>query len=167
MTWRVLSVAPVAEKKVLTSLLERGLTGYYPVERVWRGQAGRRKPQDRPLIARYVFADLRDDQIPTAARLSGVINLLGNASGPYVMPEGFIAHLQMAEAAGEFDKTRSQKTKLTPGRRVKIARGQFQGLVGAIHALKGERRAKIIVAVGQGIWSGGGMEVDVEALEAA
>lgn len=50
MTWRLLYVRPLAEKTVKAMLADRGMEAYYPMERVWRGLGGKRKPAERPLI---------------------------------------------------------------------------------------------------------------------
>lgn len=146
MTWRVIQTKPAAEKRVEAGLRDEGLTAYLPLEVVWRNLRGRRIAWPRPLLRGYVFAHLADDELYRIHAVDGVVRCIGADGRAATIPAKFVDAIRNAEAAGEFDETREPERKtFRKGQRIRVARGEFVGLVGAIAKVKGSRRVAILL----------------------
>ena len=120
-----------------------------------------------PLIARYVFVELADHQIPEAAHLDGAVRFFGNESGPYKLDEKglkVLRDIQAAEALGAYDQTGRTDRKLAPGDRVVVSKGPFTGIAATIMKLSGKRRAQIITSL---FGRSGAMTIDLDKLDHA
>ena len=149
--WRLVKVRPGFEFKVVESLKLYELPAYAPRERVWRpavhGQP--KRPHDRPLIRGYVFARL-GDVAHLLHEIDGAVALLAFDGQVATVPEKMVAKLKRREADGEFDETRisERRRKGAPrkvGDQVMVHAEPFDGWIGTVVKLKGERRVQVLL----------------------
>lgn len=170
MTWRLLYVRPLAEKKVVAALAEidTAIDTYIPQERVWRGIGARRRPTARPLLPSMVFADLPDDDdLMTFVRheMMGVSYVITPHDLAPISLSAFVEQMRLAQALGAYDKTISKKVRLEIGQRVMIKTGNGAGHAALIVGMSQSRRAKLIADVYGSPKRVQADEVDLEAIE--
>jgi transcription antitermination factor NusG len=134
MDWFALYVAPRAEERVTSRLVDEGLEAFCPFQavRCRRKLSNGRTTlvwEKRPLFSRYVFVRSRDFLF--LGRLPGITSIVGVAGLPIEIPESVI----------EFCKSRSQEPvawKAEVGQEVLVASesSPFYGLVGKIAGLR-------------------------------
>lgn len=147
-SWKVVQVKPAAERRVRDGLHESGLTAYLPMEVVWRRRDGRKVRHERPLIRGYVFALIADEDQHRIHGIDGAQRFVSFNGVAATIPAKFIAAIQAAEAAGEYDETAEpEKKRFALGDRVRLTRRDaFEGLSGVISRLNGGRRITVVLA---------------------
>ena len=147
--WRLIQSKPVAEARIVEALKLYGVAAFAPMETVWRHSPGRKFQVKRPLIRGYVFARFTDAQQHLVHEIDGAVRLVAFDGVPAKVPARFVEAMQAAEAAGDFDSTKSaprRPPRLAKGAAVRITEGHYTGLVATIVKLKGERRVRVMLA---------------------
>lgn len=167
--WLLVQTRPALELTVARAIrLHRPEADVYvPLETVWRRTPRRKTAHSRPLIRGYVFAVLDDADLPLMHEIAGVVSFIRaaqqeaptrpNPSGaerrPVLTAAGFIERLRAAEAAGRFDKTRSERLakgqRRKVGDRVRITEGPMAGFLAVVDKLTSDQRARVILALWQ------------------
>lgn len=159
--WYATQVRERFELQVEQALIDAGVTAYCPLERRPVRHARRREMRSLPLFPGYLFVGLSNpDQAGTAARVVGVVRVLGVGGRP-VDPD-VITALQAAQARGLFDRAAPKATTYAPGETVRIAVGPFRGfLAQVISAASDFKRLRILTRM----LGGGPMEIDAAKVE--
>jgi len=132
------------ERRAADGLVRKGFATFAPVSSRWVSLRHRKVQIVRALFPRYLFVgfqpgcswlDLRE--------ASGVEAVLANAGAPLAVPAQLISDLQAAQIGGQFDERPAPS--VTPGARVKIMCGPFEGLYGRCKGLSGEARADVLI----------------------
>jgi transcriptional antiterminator RfaH len=150
--WHVVVAEQAMEGAVVDELSVRGIEAWCPIEHRWEGSARGRRRAARALFRRYLFArvDPADaDQHQAVLHTEGVSGFLGL---PRTVPARLIDELRALEAGGAFDHTRpGPEPDLSPGKRVKIVKGQFTGVLASIVQAPRNNRIRILMdALGRG-----------------
>lgn len=74
-----------------------------------------------------------------------IVSILGDASGPVVIPPAAIARINALELAGEWDETKPRRSPFQPGVSVSIPRGPYAGFLATIDAQESETRLRVLV----------------------
>ncbi len=74
--WYVVYTRPRWEKKVAGLLLEKGLTGYCPLNRVVKQWSDRKKLVLEPLFKGYVFVKISEDKKWEITKIDGIVNFV-------------------------------------------------------------------------------------------
>lgn len=150
--WYVLRASTRQETRAVASLAELGLDAYCPNLTRWRRTSRVKTKVQAPLFVGYVFACLTDDDFPTATDAEGVHKILSSAAGPLKINPMIVDALRKAEASGEFDKTRRTKPDPTPGAKVAIVAGKFQGFPAEFVKRRPDERVEVLFQM-FGRWS--------------
>ena len=171
LSWFIARVAPMAERRLIFSLKDLGITAYLPCEVKWKRH--RRKDKERmkfPLFVGYAFIGLEVDEHGAPERLHelranvGVLGLVGINGQPVQIATTEVARILKQEEDGEFDHTPIEKIPFKVGQTVKIIRGQFAGVIVTIEEAAANDRVKV---AGKAIFAKGSWMVDVDHIEAA
>lgn len=166
MTWRLLYVRPAWERRVKDDMVRAGMTVWLPMQQGYRNppppspfkrgqmrlapKPGPKRTFERPLLPRYIFAELTDDQLAMVADIDGVDRVVGRDRGMAAQIElvEFIDRIRTAEADGLFDSTRppekTDKALLVPGQAVRFKRGHLAGIEGEIARCGSRRRVEVM-----------------------
>jgi transcription antitermination factor NusG len=149
--WRLVQTGPGLERRVAETLQLRGGVVYVPMETVWAGVGGRRRPHERPVVRGYVFALLPDAALYPLSMVLGVVRLVTHCGKVGVVDAGFVYELHAHELGGTFDYTLGERARaeraarLAVGDLVKIRAGKYAGYIGKVAQLKGDRRARLVI----------------------
>lgn len=148
--WLAVLTAPACERRVADELNTLGFKAYCPLGRrlvSWQGgrQLKQKLIREFPVFSRYLFVGL-----PTGFTLGRhlsdkIVSILGDASGPVVIPPAAIARINALELAGEWDGTKMRRSPYQPGVSVSIPRGPYAGFLATIDAQESETRLRVLV----------------------
>jgi transcription antitermination factor NusG len=157
--WWALQTRARQEKSVARELLQHEAPHFLPKLCKKVMYRGRPRQSFVPMFAGYVFLFGTEDERVKALATNRVATVVP------VLDQGRLYHdlTQVQRVVASRTPLEIEKW-LTPGRRVRVRHGSFQGLEGVILAHRGESRLVIAVNfLGQGV----SMEVDEMLLEAA
>lgn len=157
--WYALHTRSRHEKKVALRLKEKGITSYLPLNTVYRGWSDRYQAVQAPLFSCYVFVFIAlRDRLPVL-QTAGAVNLISFNGVPAWIPE---AQINAIRQVLESQASTEMADFLTPGEKVKIARGPLKGLEGTFITRKNNYRIVIAIeAIKQAI----AVEIDPHDLE--
>lgn len=148
--WLAVLTAPACERRVADELNTLGFRAYCPLGRrlvSWQGgrQLKQKLVREFPVFSRYLFVGL-----PTGFTLGRhlsdkIVSILGDASGPVVIPPAAIARINALELAGEWDETKPRRSPFQPGVSVSIPRGPYAGFLATIDVQESETRLRVLV----------------------
>lgn len=151
--WFCAVTNPNCQARAALGLHEIGYRTFYPKIRRWVSHARVRKAKDTPLLGRYIFVevdDQNDQQSFYAVRaVNGIESVLSTwqptAWGMRVQPAAFksdwIDSMRLRQMAGEWDTTRGA---FPIGARIKLMEGEFADRLATVTAIEGKRRKTIV-----------------------
>lgn len=157
--WYALHTKSRHEKKVDIRLKEKGVVSYLPLHTIYHRWSDRYQAVQAPLFSCYVFVFIAlRDRLPVL-QTAGAANLISCNGVPAWIPEAQInAIRQVLESQARTEIA----DFLTPGEKVKIARGPLKGLEGTFITRKNNYRVVIAIeAIKQAI----AVEIDPRDLE--
>ncbi len=157
--WYALNTKSRHEKKVDRRFKEKGIVSYLPLTTVYRRWSDRYQAVEAPLFSCYVFVYIAlRDRLPVL-QTAGAANLVSFNGVPAWIPEKQIdAIKQVLESKTSIEGA----DFLTPGKKVRIARGPLKGLEGTFITFKNTHRVVIAIeAIKQAI----AVEIDPRDLE--
>lgn len=139
-SWYAIRTAPQREFSVEQILRIRGVTTFVPTETKWRRNGRKRRaPVQRPMLPRYVLMRFPDPwAVVHAMQDRGVCGLVCFAGVPAKIPEQAVAWLAQRSGAAVPTRNVSVHRAFTPGDRVEIVSGPFQGWCVELTEIKGE-----------------------------
>ena len=146
MNWYTLYTKPHAEQRVRRAFQSRGLDTYLPTVPVWR--ARRRRMEDEPLFACYLFARIDFEQVGLSAVTwtPGLRYVVGGEAGsPTPVPAKVVDYIRR-RAGGVADQ--GGLDAFTVGEKVRVAEGPFKELEAVFQGhLSGYERAQVLINV--------------------
>lgn len=138
--WYALLVPPGRERAVRAYFRANDIFAFYPSEPSIRHNRGRRIEVERPIVARYVYAQFRQapqwDILQRHRRLITGVICIGGV--PVAIPPGIIRHLQgLTVEAQRLAEARAELLRLRPGDRATITAGPLKGFAVEIADIKG------------------------------
>jgi transcription antitermination factor NusG len=157
--WYALQTRSRHEKKVDLRLKEKGVVSYLPLHTVYHRWSDRYQAVQAPLFSCYVFVFIAlRDRMPVL-QTAGAVNLVSFNSVPARIPE---AQINAIKQVLESQASAEIADYLTPGKKVRIARGPLKGLEGTFLTAKNNYRVVIAIeAIKQAI----AVEIDPRDLE--
>ncbi len=96
--WYAVYTKPHQEKKVAHLLTKRGISNYYPVNRVCKVNPNSKKISNEPLFSSFVFVHIGENELVLLKKVPGVINFIYWKSKPAIIHEEEIDILQQFTA---------------------------------------------------------------------
>jgi len=142
--WYAVQTRPRFEKKVHSTLLNKGLDVFLPLSKQARRWSDRRVQIEVPLFPCYLFARIVPLPVNriSVLRASGVIAFVGMHGQGIPIPDSQIENLQILAAT---NVTTCEYPYLKLGQRVRIRGGCLEGVEGVLLAREGD--SKIVVSV--------------------
>lgn len=147
--WYLVRTKPNAENTALTNLERQGYGVYFPrlsQALLWRGHW-----RDRivALFPGYLFMHLEEGRQPLAPvrSTSGVASVVRFGSDYAIVPDAVIGGLMSRADPTSGLHRLSLGQALTPGARIRIAAGPFEGLEGIFERESGPDRAIVLLSV--------------------
>jgi transcription elongation factor/antiterminator RfaH len=144
--WYALYTHPRAERQVGHALQTREIETYLPTVEVWR--ARRRRVEEEPLFAGYLFAHIDLEQVghSAVAWTPGLRYIVGGEAGhPSPVPDGVITYIRHGVAEMG---VQSPVTPFQPGEAVRIIEGPLKDLDAVFDQhLSSYERAQVLVEV--------------------
>ena len=128
--WKVVYVAPRAEKKVSKRLTELGIENYVPIVREKRKWSDRMKWVELPMISGYVFVRPNLVQRDHVLQIVSVLNYVRYNKADAKVRDEEIKAIKSIEEKGYYVESIQQKVQ--SGDKVVIAFGPFSGLKGTV-----------------------------------
>lgn len=150
--WRLVRTATRREERAVEALVEAGFAVYLPRMIRWKRAAlGRRKRVPAPLFHGYLFVGFTERQSFKECEAIDAVHAVVRFSrhiAPTPLPFGIIAGILASEAAGEFDRTRRNKTDdPEPGAAVEITGGPFQGFPATFVQRRSDERIEVLFSL--------------------
>jgi transcription antitermination factor NusG len=117
------------EKRIASHCQRIGIEPFLPLytsQRSWKNRTT--VDLQMPLFPNYIFVRLLSHDHGPLMRLPGLLSLVGNASGPVVIPDGDMELLRRIIAC----KTIEPHAFMTKGDRVRVMTGPLTGLMGVV-----------------------------------
>ncbi len=128
--WKVVYVAPRAEKKVAKKLTELGIENYLPINREKRKWSDRMKWVELPMIPGYVFVRPNSIQRDQVLQQTAVLNYVRYNRTDAIVKDYEIKALRSIQDKGYFVEASAEKVVI--GDEVVIGYGPFKGLNGTV-----------------------------------
>jgi transcriptional antiterminator RfaH len=136
LNWYVLYTYPQYEKKVHKSLLRRNFNSFLPVQTVVKQWSDRKKKVEVPLFPNYVFVQTETNQRFKILDFHGVSRFIMFNGKPVTIDDGEIQTIKKMMNTTD----PSKEENLTPGDKVILQGGVFDGLEGIIYRKNGKTR---------------------------
>ena len=125
MKWYALYTKPRWERKVAKELEENGIESYCPVTTEVRQWSDRKKKVTSPLFKSYIFVRVDERQRGKVFEVPGVVQYLYWLGKPAVVQD---KEIEVIKGWLEDDRVEDVEIgHITPGDRITIANGSFQG----------------------------------------
>ena len=142
--WYALYTRPRWEKKVYSSLVEKGIETYLPLVRTLKQWSDRKKMVEEPLFRSYIFVHIVPREYDTAVKTPGVMRYVTFRGRAVPIPPREIEAVRAYIGEGEERISRSEEYHA--GDPVEVRIGVMRGLCGTLIEVKGKRR--VLVEIG-------------------
>ena len=135
--WYAISTKARHEKKVYQRLVDKDVTVYLPLQKVYRKWSDRYKLVEEPLFSCYVFVRISLRERLKVLQTDGVVRLVSFNGIPATIPDSqFEAIKRVMEERSDVEKI----DYLTPGSRVEVIQGSLKGIQGMLVEIKNSHR---------------------------
>ena len=135
--WYAISTKARHEKKVYQRLVDKDVTVYLPLQKVYRKWSDRYKLVEEPLFSCYVFVRIPLKERLKVLQTDGVVKLVSFNGIPATIPDSqFEAIKRVMEERSDVEKI----DYLTPGSRVEVIQGSLEGIQGILVEIKNRHR---------------------------
>lgn len=137
--WFVVITNPSCENRAQMGLEAAGYRTFMPKIRRWVSHARVKKAVERPLLARYLFAevDYPRQSFADIRLVNGVECMIAHNGVPCTVPRRFIEDFLRRYMTGEWDFV--EQEELPVGARVRIVEGAHDELLATITGIKGSQ----------------------------
>lgn len=135
--WYAVYTRPRWEKKVATSLQEKGIENYCPVNKVTRQWSDRKKVVMEPVFKGYVFVRLEEEKKWEVKKVNGILNFVYWLGKPAKIRDEEIETIR--RFLNEFDEVRVEAKGLVVNSEVRIKQGVMMNYHGIVVEVLGSR----------------------------
>lgn len=150
--WYALYVSSRAEKKVMETLLQKGVEAFVPLTKTMKQWSDRKKMVEIPLMNGYVFVNILPSENELTLQTRGVVNFVRIEKKQAVVRNEEIERLKQLVSLGYHMEVNSVKRTYSEGDKVKINSGALKNIEG--YVIKNEQGRFIDVlleSIGQSI----------------
>jgi transcription antitermination factor NusG len=150
--WHALYVSSRAEKKIMDTLLAKGIEAYVPLVRTMRQWSDRKKMVELPLMNGYVFVHILPTENDRTLQTQGVVNFVRLERKIAIVRDVEIERLKQLVELGYHLEAMDLKRNYAEGDKVKITSGALKNVEG--YVIKNEQGRFIDVlleSIGQSI----------------
>lgn len=130
--WHALYVSSRAEKKVMETLLDKGIEAYVPFVKTMKQWSDRKKMVELPLMNGYVFVNISPSENERTMQTQGVVNFVRLEKKIAVIRDVEIERLKQLIQLGYQMELRSIKQNYIEGDKVKITSGVLKNIEGFV-----------------------------------
>jgi transcription antitermination factor NusG len=156
--WYGVTTNPRCEKRAALSIMDalkprdtwRDLAVYLPVETYWARHARKVESRTRPLLLRYVFVYIREDDMHVVKACDGVMDWVRGPGGfPCLVNVKELNALRDREEDGEFDGTRSDDFggEFQPGDQIEVKLGKFTGWPCKVVKMTSAEKVRVVLSM--------------------
>lgn len=139
MTWYIAITNPNCHRRAEAELASLGYRAFWPKLRKWVSHARTKVPKEYPILGRYLFVEIHDQDFWTVRNVNGIEGLLtGDLGAPVPVARSDVMEFEMRYHAGEWDFVSSGQ--IPSGARVQIIEGEFAN---KIVTIVGKERGKL------------------------
>jgi transcription antitermination factor NusG len=150
-TWNVIYTCPKTEKKVHNSLTKLNVDSYLPLQKVVRQWSDRKKKIEVPMFPNYVFVKVDLTEHWKVLSVNGVVRFINFAGILSKVPDYEIDMIKRI-LQDEHITVAKENCCFEVGRKIRIAKGRFTGLVGTLIEKRGKFRLLVrIESISQSI----------------
>ena len=128
--WLVVYTKPRWEKKVNTSLVNKGIEAYCHLNKVRRKWSDRMKTIEEPLFKSYVFVKVEDAGMTEVRFVDGVLNYVYWNGKPAIVREEEI--IEIKKFMSEYEDVEVSSIELKPADAVVLNTGVMMGATGRV-----------------------------------
>jgi transcription antitermination factor NusG len=121
--WYAVYTKPRWEKKVYSSLDERGIQAYCPLNKVRKKWSDRMKWVEEPLFKSYVFVRLTADEMTDVRMVNGIVNFVYWLGSPAIVKDKEIEAIR--KFLDEYDDVHLEPLELKKDTKITIRKGAF------------------------------------------
>ena len=139
--WLVVYTKPRWEKKVNTSLVNKGIESYCPLNKVRRKWSDRMKTIEEPLFKSYVFVKVEDAGMTEVRFVDGVLNYVYWNGKPAIVREEEI--IEIKKFMSEYEDVEVSSIELKPADAVVLNTGVMMGATGRVMRMMGNNTVEV------------------------
>ena len=139
--WLVVYTKPRWEKKVNTSLVNKGIEAYCPFNKVRRKWSDRMKTIEEPLFKSYVFVKVEDAGMTEVRFVDGVLNYVYWNGKPAIVREEEI--IEIKKFMSEYEDVEVSSIELKPADAVVLNAGVMMGATGRVMRMMGNNTVEV------------------------
>jgi len=139
--WLVVYTKPRWEKKVNTSLVNKGIEAYCPLNKVRRKWSDRMKTIEEPLFKSYVFVKVEDAGMTEVRFVDGVLNYVYWNGKPAIVREEEI--IEIKKFMSEYEDVEVSSIELKPADAVVLNAGVMMGATGRVMRMMGNNTVEV------------------------
>ena len=151
MTWYIAITNPNCHRRAEAGLAAIGYRVFWPRLRKWVSHARTKKAKEYPILGRYVFVEIPDNEFYAVRNVNGVEGLLkGDSGAPAKIPPSIVWAFRDRYMRGEWDfvanetgefigddgKIKIRKNRIPTGAIIRIMEGEFADLMTVIRGRK-------------------------------
>jgi len=145
--WYAIYTKPRWEKKVASTLSEKGIENYCPLNKVVKQWSDRRKVVLEPVFKSYVFVKIEEDKKWDLKKINGILNFVYWLGKPAVIKEEEI--ITIRKFLNEFSDVQvAEERGLTVNAKVRIKQGLMMNYHGLLIEIAGNRAKVRIDSMG-------------------
>jgi len=144
--WFAVYTKPRWEKKVFSSLQEKGLECYCPLNKVRKKWSDRVKTIEEPLFKSYVFVKIEPDQQTEVRMTNGVVNFVYWQGKPAMIREKEINTIR--RFLNEYENVQAHPVELKADQKVRIYAGVLMDHEARVLKVKGNQVEVMIESLG-------------------
>ena len=137
----VVYTKPRWEKKVNTSLVNKGIEAYCPLNKVRRKWSDRMKTIEEPLFKSYVFVKVEDAGMTEVRFVDGVLNYVYWNGKPAIVREEEI--IEIKKFMSEYEDVEVSSIELKPSDAVVLNAGVMMGATGRVMRMMGNNTVEV------------------------
>jgi len=136
--WYALYTMPRAEKKVLDSLLQKGIETYLPMRKLLRQWSDRKKWVETPVINSYIFVRIPKSDYLRVFEAKGVVRYVTVKSKAVIIPDYEMEAMQRAVASNISFNV--EPSNIRKGQVITIESGPLKGITGEVEEVRGAKK---------------------------
>ena len=139
MSWYIAVINPNCHRRAENGLAELGYRTFFPKYRKWASHARVKIAKEYPILGRYLFVEINDQNFWAVRNVDGIEALLTDQDRvPATVLDVEVGKLRERYMRGEWDFI--AKAEIPVGARIRIMEGEFENLLTVV---RGRKRGKI------------------------
>ena len=135
MAWYIVVTNPNCHRRAESGLASLGYAAFWPKCKKWASHARVKIAKEYPILGRYLFVDIPDQNFWAVRGVDGIEALLtGDDRAPATVPDEIVWRFRERWMSGEWDYV--SKGKLPIGAKVRIMEGEFEDLLTVVRGFK-------------------------------